>query len=209
MKPQLPKLKKGQKQSDASDDDIVKDLKTQPLESLLSDLALYKGDEIEVLTKEEPTLSLTNLDKNEWGVIKQKVFADLYGSWENTAEEGQIVNLSEKISADSEDLVVSEADIDKTAFSPSTKQQAKWKLQEKKIELMPETTDQTNPADYTMALMFAESFGKTVAQEMLPKVIAAITKDTMEGYRNLDQEWGQNLVEDDGVKYNENRDYYD
>ncbi|CAI2174713.1 1727_t:CDS:2 [Funneliformis geosporum] len=199
MKPQLPKLKKGQKQSDASDDDIVKDLKTQPLESLLSDLALYKGDEIEVLTKEEPTLSLTNLDKNEWGVIKQKVFADLYGSWENTAEEGQIVNLSEKISADSEDLVVSEADIDKTAFSPSAKQQAKWKLQEKKIELMPETTDQTNPADYTMALMFAESFGKTVAQEMLPKVIAAITKDTMEGYRNLDQEWGQNLVEDDGT----------
>jgi len=32
--------------SDASDDDIVKDLKTQPLDSLLSDLALYKGDEI-------------------------------------------------------------------------------------------------------------------------------------------------------------------
>jgi len=59
-----------------------------------------------------------------------------------------------------------------------------------------------------MALMFAESFGKTVAQEMLPKIIAAIAKDTMEGYRNLDQEWGQNLLEDDGVKYNENRDYY-
>jgi hypothetical protein len=35
----------------------------------------------------------------------------------------------------------SEADIDNNAeFSPSAKEKAKWKLQEKKIELMPETT---------------------------------------------------------------------
>jgi len=67
-----------------------------------------------------------------------------------------------------------------------------------------------------MALMFAEGseqakqgFGKTVAQEMLTKIIAAIAKDTMEDYRNLDKEWGQNLLEGDKVKYNENRDYYD
>jgi hypothetical protein len=32
--------------SNASDDDIAKDLKTQSLDSLLSDLALYKGDEV-------------------------------------------------------------------------------------------------------------------------------------------------------------------
>jgi len=113
-----------------------------------------------------------------------------------------------------------EAVIDKTEFSPSDKEKIKWKLQEKKIELMPATTtkekikkhltevkfkwekwinlakqkDATDSADYSMALMFyegseknKEGFGKTVAQEMLPKITAAIAKDTIEDYRDLDK----------------------
>jgi len=78
----------------------------------------------------------------------------------------------------------------------------------------------TNSADYSIALMFyegskednKEGFGKTVAQEMLPKIIAAIAKDTIEGdqgYQDLDKQWGQNVLEDDRAKYNEDRDYYE
>jgi hypothetical protein len=64
-------------------------------------------------------LSLVNLDKKDWGVIKQKVFTDLYGSWENTAEEGQIENLSEKISADIvelDDLIAKARKAEKAKF---------------------------------------------------------------------------------------------
>lgn len=173
-----------------------------------------------------------DLEKVVRDIMKEKDDRDKFEKWIKE-------NISDKTKT--EDLP-SEAEIDNNAdFSPSAKQQAKWKLQEKKIELMPETTakgkikkhlmrvkfdwekwnylveqkDKTNPADYAMALMFAEGskedkqgFGKTVAQEMLPKIIAAIAKDTMEDYRNLDKEWGQSLLEDGKVKYNEDRDYY-
>jgi len=64
-------------------------------------------------------LSLANLDKKDWGVIKQKVFTDLYGSWENTAEEKQIENLREKISADIvelDDLIAKARKAEKAKF---------------------------------------------------------------------------------------------
>jgi len=36
--------------------------------------------------------------------------------------------------------------------------------------------------------MFNQSFGKTVAKEMLPKIETAIKTNTMEGYKKLDEE---------------------
>jgi hypothetical protein len=59
------------------------------------------------------------LDKKDWEVIKQKVFADLYGSWENTTEEEQIENLRKKISADVielDDLVAKARKAEKDKF---------------------------------------------------------------------------------------------
>jgi hypothetical protein len=47
-----------------------------------------------------------------------------------------------------------------------------------------------------------------VAPEMDPKIKAAIEKNTLEGYKALDKEWGQNKTDKEGkVEYDAHREY--
>ena len=47
--------------------------------------------------------------------------------------------------------------------------------------------------------MFNESFGKTVAKEMLPKIETAIGINTIEGYKKLDEEYFVSITKQDGL----------
>jgi len=58
--------------------------------------------------------------------------------------------------------------------------------------------------------MFNKSFRNKVAEEMLPKIKKAINTDTIEGYKELDKEWGQGKTDDGGkVVFNDDRDYFE
>ncbi|CAG8837869.1 29515_t:CDS:2, partial [Racocetra persica] len=64
---------------------------------------------------------------------------------------------------------------------------------------------------YIVTLMYSQNFGKTVAEEMKPKIENAIKTDTLDGYRELDKEWGQNKVDSEGQtavsKYDQIKEY--
>ena len=143
--------------------------------------------------------------------------------------------IKEKISDKTkvEDLP-SEATIDNSPELPlSAKDQVKWKLREKIVELMPENTTEEkikkhltevlnkwrkweylfdngkkDDEDYTLASMFNQTFRGTVAKEMEPEIEAAIKINTLEGYKKLDEKWGQGKINKEGeVEYNVDREY--
>lgn len=140
-------------------------------------------------------------------------------------------NISDKTKK--EDLP-SEADIDNNPDIPANfKEYAKQALQKKIIELMPETTSEgkikkhllkalydwkhwgdiidnakKDDNDYFTALSFGDSFRKSVAEGMKSKIEEAIKTDTIEGYKKLDKEWGEDkLDEKNEAIYNVNRDF--
>jgi hypothetical protein len=124
-------------------------------------------------------------------------------------------NISDKTKI--EDLP-NDLDIDNASEIPAQfKEEAKLKRWEKEIELTPKPTtvegeikqhltevlykwkkwefltdnDKKDDKSYITALMFNEKFREGVAKEMKPKIEAAIKTNTLEGYRGLDKEWGE------------------
>ncbi|CFW92857.1 protein of unknown function (coil coil domain) [endosymbiont DhMRE of Dentiscutata heterogama] len=319
--------------NELDDDVVVKNLKTQNKDDLLNAFLTYTGDDVAYTTElykkfylewlpayikkglTDKNLTLDDLEKESWEQFRQKLFTDLYESWSNTNEEGEIDKLQKKLGTDvleldglidtatalktakekykkerldgkswslteaeksqlekatnkqdledtvktlmdkkdeaeqkikdwieknisgktkKEDLP-SDADIDNDSELPANfKEEAKLIREEKAIELTPTPTTtmgeikkhltetlfkwkrwkflvENNKKDdksYIVALMYSQNFGKTVAEEMKPKIENAIKTDTLDGYRELDKEWGQNKVDSEGqVEYNADREY--
>ena len=110
--------------SNSSDDDISKDLRTQPIDDLLGDFEFYKGDEVafavelyqkfylgwlpkyieKKLREKNPVLVLNDLGQENWKPVRQKLFTDFYASWKNTTEESEIEKLKEKLGQDIDKL---------------------------------------------------------------------------------------------------------
>jgi hypothetical protein len=127
-----------------------------------------------------------------------------------------------------------ETDIDSNAEIPSSaKEKVKLKLQEKIVELMPETTteekikkhltgvlnkwkkweylfdnNRKDDEDYGQASMFNQNFRGAVAKKMAPEIKNAIETNTLKGYQDLDESWSNEARKDGKVKYNEDLDYY-
>jgi len=225
------KLKKEVEANVTKWDDLIAEAKKTVADDLKNAKEKYKKGDIsgEIWSLTEPEKSRIDRAANK---------QDLEKAVREIMEERKVDNwIKDKISSKTKvEELPTEAAIDSDAEIPTNaKEQVKWKLQEKKIELMLENNAkgkikkhltevkfkwekwiylvkqkvEKDPTDYSMALMFDKDFGKTVAEEMLPKITAAIAKDTIEDYQILDKEWGQNILEDDRAKYNEDRDYYE
>ena len=152
-----------------------------------------------------------------------------------TVEQWINENISKK---DKEEDLPSETEIDNNSqILPSFKHKVKKALWKRKVELTPDNTliekikkhlmeniykwknweylnnveggKEDDEDSWLLTEMFNQSFGKTVAKEMLPKIETAIKTNTMEGYKKLDEEWGEGKLNKEGeIEFNFERDYF-
>ncbi|CAG8593404.1 996_t:CDS:2 [Cetraspora pellucida] len=170
------------------DDDVVKSLKTQKKDDLLN-ANTYEEGEIDKLQK-KLGVDVLELD----GLI------DTAMALKTAKEKYKKERLDEELPSD--------ADIDSDSELPANfKEEAKLIREEKAIELTPTPTTTMGEIKKHLTETL-QNFGKTVAKEMKPKIENAIKTDTLDGYRELDKEWGQNKADTEGqVEYNADREY--
>jgi len=146
--------------------------------------------------------------------------------------------IKDNISSKNENKLPSETEIDNNnQILPDLKHRVKKALWKKKVELTPidaptgkikkhlmenmykwknweyldnvEGGEEDDEDSWLLTKMFNESFGKTVAKEMLPKIETAIKTNTIEGYKKLDEEWGEKKLDKEGkIEFNFERDYF-
>ncbi|MCE8162930.1 MAG: hypothetical protein I3273_00790 [Candidatus Moeniiplasma glomeromycotorum] len=164
------------------------------------------------LKEKNPELAVSDLDSKGWENLKQNFLNSLYSTWTKTEEEKDLEDLINEIIKNTGELddLIKEArkqkkggEIEKPPVNADSSVDDISKIRAHLIKVRDEWKGYLTSQDTTNihVLMFQKF--KDKAQEILPLIEKALATDTLEGYQQLEKEWGENKG-----KYNPQRDYY-